>query len=230
MQASTQPQAVVAPTEASAPPPTVTIVGPDGKTQTLEIPRSHADVQALLAHREELSSQLNSVTSRRRELSEEIRIAPPGASQTGLEGRLRLLDQRILQLETDIAGTGRQLSLAPAGLLASTEGPPRGDSEWAEGMAAGVFSALFLVAIVSIYRRFRRKRGGTRPANLLTESAQRLERVEQAVEAIALEVERVGEGQRFVTRLLSEAQAPAGVDRLAQPSAAGQGSQATAKS
>ncbi len=33
---------------------------------------------------------------------------------------------------------------------------------------------------------------------------QRLGRVEQAVEAIAVEVERVGEGQRYVTTLLTE--------------------------
>jgi hypothetical protein len=32
----------------------------------------------------------------------------------------------------------------------------------------------------------------------------RLERVERAVEAMALEVERMAEGQRFMTRLLSE--------------------------
>ncbi len=33
----------------------------------------------------------------------------------------------------------------------------------------------------------------------------RLERVERAVEAMALEVERMAEGQRFMTRLLGEA-------------------------
>ncbi|MEW5916348.1 MAG: hypothetical protein AB1762_08080 [Gemmatimonadota bacterium] len=33
---------------------------------------------------------------------------------------------------------------------------------------------------------------------------QRLERIEQAVDAIAVEVERLSEGQRFATRLLSE--------------------------
>jgi hypothetical protein len=33
---------------------------------------------------------------------------------------------------------------------------------------------------------------------------ERLERIEQAVDSIALEVERVSEGQRFTTRLLSE--------------------------
>ena len=36
----------------------------------------------------------------------------------------------------------------------------------------------------------------------------RLARIEQAVEAIALEVERISEGQRFTTRLLSEQSRP----------------------
>jgi hypothetical protein len=35
-------------------------------------------------------------------------------------------------------------------------------------------------------------------------SDERLARVEQAVEAIAIEIERVSEGQRFVTKLLNE--------------------------
>ena len=42
-------------------------------------------------------------------------------------------------------------------------------------------------------------RSGTDP-----ELAQRLARVEQIVEATALEIERISEGQRFTTRLLSE--------------------------
>jgi hypothetical protein len=42
-----------------------------------------------------------------------------------------------------------------------------------------------------------------------TLSEARLARIEQAVEAIALEVERISEGQRFTTRLLSEQSRPA---------------------
>ena len=38
---------------------------------------------------------------------------------------------------------------------------------------------------------------------------ERLTRIEQAVDAIAVEVERMGEGQRFVTKLLAERDAPA---------------------
>jgi hypothetical protein len=36
--------------------------------------------------------------------------------------------------------------------------------------------------------------------------ALRLERMEQAIDAIAVEVERISEGQRFTTKLLSERQ------------------------
>lgn len=38
------------------------------------------------------------------------------------------------------------------------------------------------------------------------------------MEAIAIEIERVSEGQRFVTKLLSESQAPLGTShRIGQP-------------
>ena len=36
----------------------------------------------------------------------------------------------------------------------------------------------------------------------------RLIHLEQSVEAVAIEVERIGEGQRFVARLLTEEEAP----------------------
>ena len=38
----------------------------------------------------------------------------------------------------------------------------------------------------------------------------RLERMEQAIDSIAVEVERISEGQRFTTKLLSERTAPSG--------------------
>jgi hypothetical protein len=43
----------------------------------------------------------------------------------------------------------------------------------------------------------------------------RLDRIEQAVETIAIEMERVGEGQRFVTKLLAERPAPQVADGMA---------------
>jgi hypothetical protein len=48
----------------------------------------------------------------------------------------------------------------------------------------------------------------------LASSDERLARVEQAVESIALEIERIGEGQRYVTKLLHEPGQPVPAQRL----------------
>jgi len=45
------------------------------------------------------------------------------------------------------------------------------------------------------------------------DTSQRLERIEQAIEAMSVEVERIAEGQRFVTRLMAD-QSP---ERVAIP-------------
>lgn len=54
------------------------------------------------------------------------------------------------------------------------------------------------------------KRDGTAAQGLVVDE-DRMARLEQAVEAIALEVERISEGQRFTTKLLSDR---AAADRL----------------
>jgi hypothetical protein len=41
-------------------------------------------------------------------------------------------------------------------------------------------------------------------AGVSPDTVKRLERMEQAIEAVAVEVERIAEGQRFVTRVLAE--------------------------
>ena len=48
------------------------------------------------------------------------------------------------------------------------------------------------------------------PPRALEEVAQNVERINQAVDAIAVEVERIGESQRFLTRVLSPPDAKIG--------------------
>jgi hypothetical protein len=47
-------------------------------------------------------------------------------------------------------------------------------------------------------------RGGGVPTSMPNDVAVRLERMEQAIDAIAVEVERIAEGQRFTSKLLAE--------------------------
>jgi hypothetical protein len=53
-----------------------------------------------------------------------------------------------------------------------------------------------------------------KPSPQVLESAARLERMEQAIDAMAVEVERISEGQRFVTQLMAtKEKAPAQLER-----------------
>ncbi|HVF40725.1 MAG TPA: hypothetical protein VM939_12570 [Gemmatimonadaceae bacterium] len=201
----------------------IVVPGPGGTNQVLQIPKTADELQELRIQRQEMSDQLTSVASRRASLSEQIRTAPEGASRSGLEERLRILDQRILQLETDLAITGRQISMAPTDLreLAAARS---GSDEMEELFAFGAFLVFVVVPVVYGIRWWRRRRKGKQTVVVPTESKDRLERLEQGMEAIAIEIERISEGQRFVTRLLSESRDPIGVSqRLAKPVAVEQG-------
>ena len=83
------------------------------------------------------------------------------------------------------------------------------DPEVMNGAIAGfsVVSCLAICAwtIVSVTRARHAKSLASGPSNeSLKPLDQRLERLELATEAIAMEVERIAEGQRFVTKLLSD--------------------------
>lgn len=74
------------------------------------------------------------------------------------------------------------------------------------GMLTGIVVTLVLTFVLgvpivrAIVSRFERKP----PTVESGETRARLERIEQAVEGIALEVERIAEGQRFTSKLLAE--------------------------
>ncbi|HJR62938.1 MAG TPA: hypothetical protein VJ803_04505 [Gemmatimonadaceae bacterium] len=51
-----------------------------------------------------------------------------------------------------------------------------------------------------------RRRKDLKPGSSVTD--ERLARIEQAVDAIAIEIERISEGQRFTTKLLAERKEP----------------------
>lgn len=55
-----------------------------------------------------------------------------------------------------------------------------------------------------ILRRFFDPKPTLPPVQLSTDATARLERIEQAVEAVAIEVERIAEAQRFSAKLLAE--------------------------
>ena len=72
-------------------------------------------------------------------------------------------------------------------------------------MAAIVFGVLGVVLFPLVRAWSRRIEGrGASPAAIPADVTERLERIERAVESVAVEVERISEGQRFVTRVLAD--------------------------
>jgi hypothetical protein len=173
-------------------------------------PMSAQELEALQKRRTLLSDQLRSADGRRKELSRLARDAT-GADKAGLEQRIGVLDARLARLENDIDETGKLLASAPAALASTREPVTFGyDSNSSSKMKdvipiVSILSVFVLFPIAIAVARNIWRRGSLpvapRPDR---ESAQRLERMEQAMDAIAIEIERVSEGQRFVTRLLSE--------------------------
>lgn len=186
-------------------------------------PQTARELRALEQRRSELSDQLISVTNRRGELVREMAGAS-GANLAGLEGRLQVLDARIVQLETDIATSGQLLAAAPANLAAQSSdvGGLNGGLENGQVTAIAIVGTMFIGFPLAIaMARLIWKRATAPAPRLPQETTQRLERMEHAVDAIAIEVERVSEGQRFLTRLFTEsngaAAALAAGQRAAEP-------------
>ena len=75
----------------------------------------------------------------------------------------------------------------------------------------GAFTTAIILAIgVPLVRAYSRKIDAqSRNPGIPSEVTSRLERMEQSLEAVAIEVERISEGQRFTTRLLSEGRSAA---------------------
>jgi hypothetical protein len=85
----------------------------------------------------------------------------------------------------------------------------------------GAFATAIVMGIgIPLARAYARKMDAdAKNPRVPMEVTGRLERIEQSLEAVAIEVERISEGQRFTTKLLSEGRASAGAPQLPASSA-----------
>ena len=67
----------------------------------------------------------------------------------------------------------------------------------------GIIAAVIMVVGLPIARAYARRLESD-PAGMPPDMTARLQRMEQAIDSIAVEVERISEGQRFTTKLLAE--------------------------
>jgi hypothetical protein len=129
-----------------------------------------------------------------------------GADRKGLETRITDVDGRISNLQKALSDADAQVAKAagiPGAAIDPPEPPRTGPPEEAF-VLGGMFIVIVFLPLSIAYARRIWKRGGQVVAALPREIAERMNRVEQIVESTAIEVERIGEGQRFMTRVLTE--------------------------
>jgi hypothetical protein len=81
-----------------------------------------------------------------------------------------------------------------------------------------LFAMIPVTAIgVPIARAYARRIATAPPERVPAEVSDRLQRMEQAIDSIAIEVERISEGQRFTTKLLADRTAPPAVAPASTP-------------
>ena len=191
------------------------IVSPSGQVM-IKLPGQPAlplqSQQVLANRRSTLSEQLNSATGRRDQLAQELRRAVDGADKAGIEARLKTLDDRIVNLEKQIAENGRLLEAAA--LMGVPQSTPRVRApeptvgpftqKQATGLGfATIFFVLMPMALATTRLAWRRASRPSAPPGW-SQAAPRLETLEQAVDTIAVEMERVSESQRYLTKVLTE--------------------------
>jgi hypothetical protein len=158
------------------------------------------------------SQQLAGLTAQRRILQRQINASSDGTTRAALELKKVPLDNQIAQTEFDLASVRGQLAARQTtqiGVPIRGGFPPantrRGpDPDLIVGLAFAFIFAVMMPISIAIARRIWR---GVRPAaapRVEDTLTPRFDRLEQAVDAIAIEVERISEGQRFVTRVLTE--------------------------
>jgi hypothetical protein len=173
------------------------------------------DLASLQAQVAELQIQLSGLQAQwrglRNQLDEMLRNNP---ARPGVQQQWADVGIQIARVEGQIAGLQARIAQQqgrPFGITVLP--PPMRRPVDRNFMGPGAFVLLLaLVLPLSIGWARRIARGGRQETpSLSSDQTSRFERLEQAVDAIAIEVERISEGQRFVTKILAERPARATV-------------------
>jgi hypothetical protein len=155
---------------------------------------------------EQLKDERRDVTDRLNQRSDDKELHLADADKAGLEKRLTTIDGRIEALDKQIAASDAQVAQAAAVPGAVVDPPPyvrQGPPEEAF-VLGGIFLFVAIFPLSIAYARRIWRRGASVVAALPHDIVERFSQLDQAVESIAVEVERIGEGQRFITRVLSD--------------------------
>jgi len=161
------------------------------------------------AQRRELSNQLEELESTRRDIINQLEdVTSDDPARKALQDRMSDIDARIKVVDQQLATNATQLSQAaaipgavvePPQIIQERSGPPE-----EAFVLGGIFMFVVLLPISIAFARRIWRRSAAVVTSMPRELLDRLTRLEQTVEASSFEIERIGEGQRFLTKLFTE--------------------------
>lgn len=168
----------------------------------VDIPGMQAQLADLVVQHEGLQAQWSGLKS---QLDQMLRNNParPGVQQQWADvgSQKAKVEGDIAQLRARIA----QKQGLPVGTPVIPVPPPRGITYNPDAVIPAITALTVILAFpVALAWARRILRGASKPDPISHDQAMRLERMEQAIDTIAIEVERISEGQRFVTRVMAE--------------------------
>jgi len=167
-----------------------------------------ASLETLLQQESALADQLANLQGDRSAYQRQMRR---GDLDDAARQQVAQLDIQIGRTETALRSVRTQImTRIPAripsgvpGYLGSYQRPQNGlNGDDVTGIIIVFTLAVLMPISLGLTRRLWRRLPATPPAPEIP--PQRLERLEHAVDAIAIEIERVSEGQRFMTKVMSE--------------------------
>jgi len=174
---------------------------------------SAANQAAILSIKQnELREQLRELTVRRNQLLEQ-KVGATLPKTAELDARIATIDGRSAQLEQQLFSTNDQINrgltvsdgqsvvvIPPtdAAVAAAARRAAKDATRNAVGVTAVAAVALYVIAR-SIARMFRGRRS---PA--IGDNSAQLAQLQQSIDVIAVEVERISEAQRYTSKILSE--------------------------
>jgi len=167
--------------------------------------------------REELRNQLSRLGDQRDDLARQLQDLATGPSdptnRAGLQSQLAQIDKRVADVTVQLANADANVAAAAAIPGAVVEPPPPParsgppDEFW---VLSGIFIFVVLMPLSIGFARRLWKRSAAAVTSIPQDIYDRFTRVEQSLDTIAIEVERLGEGQRYVAKVLTERQAALG--------------------
>lgn len=201
-----------------------------GASQQVSVPKTAEELAALIARRDEQNAQLETLSDQRSDVAHQLeRLGSDPVVRAGPTARLKMLDDRIGEITRDVQSADQAIVAAKARGLATQaqtpdifpSPPPTPDvpqvvwagseqvAPWRDRMLNSLetsgpiaLATVVLLGAVMYWWISRTLRG--QMTKLVAMQSAKLEELQRSVDSVAVEVERVSENQRFVTKLVGE--------------------------